>query len=54
MCAAASAAGVLTRVLLERPVRRRRARLVPGGGRPPTAEPIPLRRLPERALERAA
>jgi peptidoglycan/LPS O-acetylase OafA/YrhL len=50
---AAIAAGVLTTVLLERPVLRLRDRLVPAQ-RPATAETIPLRRAPEPALRTAA
>jgi peptidoglycan/LPS O-acetylase OafA/YrhL len=54
---AAIGAGVLTTVLLERPVLRLRDRFVPAtnrAGSAPAPEPIPLRRAPERALQTAA
>ena len=51
---AAIAAGVLTTVLVERPVLRLRDRLVPASNRPAAPETLPLRRVPERVLERAA
>jgi peptidoglycan/LPS O-acetylase OafA/YrhL len=57
---AAIAAGVLTTVLIERPVLRLRERLVPPGRRALPAEaarvrdPLPLRRVPPRAVEQAA
>jgi peptidoglycan/LPS O-acetylase OafA/YrhL len=53
---AAITAGVLTTVVLERPVLRLRDRLVPAAPPPRAAiaETIPFRRAPERALERAA
>ena len=51
---AAIGAGVLTTVLLERPVLRLRDRLVPAAPPQRPAETIPFRRVPERALERAA
>ena len=51
---AAIAAGVLTTVLVERPVLRLRDRLVPAAPPQRPAETIPLRRVPERVLERAA
>ncbi len=51
---AAIGAGVLTTVLLERPVLRLRDRLVPAAPPQRPAETIPFRRVPERAQERAA
>ena len=51
---AAIAAGVLTTVLVERPVLRLRDRLVPASNRPAAPETVPLRRVPQRVLERAA
>jgi len=55
---AAICAGVLTTVLLERPVLRLRDRLVPATARPRRAEQladaVPLRPAPARTLERAA
>ncbi len=58
--AAAITAGVLTTLLIERPVLRLRDRLGPASSRPQPgdreqgATPVPLRQAPERVLERAA